>query len=44
MIDYEANTHFIVDDSKTPSLADLIKDEEITALKKQVNQVINATQ
>ena len=44
MIDYEASTHFIVDDVKAPSLSDIIKDEEITALKRQVNQVINATQ
>lgn len=44
LIDYEANTHFIVDHFKSPLITDIIKDEEISYLKMQANQVLNATQ
>jgi len=44
MIDYEANTHFIVDHLKSPLITENIKDEEISYLKMQANEVLNAAQ
>jgi hypothetical protein len=45
LVDYEANTHFIIDDTRVaPQTDSFLKDSEISNLKSQANQVLNATQ
>lgn len=41
-VDYEANTHFIIDQVRSPITGDMLKDEDINVLKKQATQVLAA--
>lgn len=43
LIDYEASTHFLTEGTELAIDGDFLQEEDIIALRKQVNHVINAT-